>query len=229
MAASGGRAPRGKKRPSPRPQTRPRPVVAAPALPPGPFRLGAVEGATPGKWIATWKERFPRIPLELVPLSVDGQRDAVTQADVDAAIVRLPLDRTGLHVIALYDETPVVVCAADSHLTAADDLTLLDLAGEVLIQPAHPPLDVTVPDAVAPAFAAPASVEDAVAIVAAGVGILVVPMSLARLNHRKDVEYRVLTDGPVSPVALVWPDGETPPLVDAFIGIVRGRTARSSR
>ena len=54
-------------------------------------------------------------------------------------------------------------------------------------------------------------------------------MSLARLHHRKDITSRLLTDGPVSPVALAWPEGETPPLVEAFIGIVRGRTANSSR
>lgn len=64
---------------------------------------------------------------------------------------------------------------------------------------------------------------------AAGVGVVIVPMSLARLHHRKDITSRLLTDGPVSPVALAWPEGETPPLVEAFIGIVRGRTANSSR
>jgi DNA-binding transcriptional LysR family regulator len=65
--------------------------------------------------------------------------------------------------------------------------------------------------------------------VAAGVGIVVVPMSLARLHHRKDAEHRTLTDGPSSTVALVWPADDPSALVDAFIGIVRGRTANSSR
>jgi hypothetical protein len=57
-------------------------------------------------------------------------------------------------------------------------------------------------------------------------------MSLARLHHRKDAAHRPLTDAPPSPVALAWRLGEsddTPALVDAFIGIVRGRTANSSR
>ena len=31
------------------------------------------------------------------------------------------------------DEVPVVVCAADSHLTSADELTLADLAGDLRI------------------------------------------------------------------------------------------------
>ncbi len=204
------------------------PTARTPA-PTGPFRLGAIEGATPGRWIDVWKERMPGIPLELVPLEISDQRRAVTEASVDAALVRLPIDRTGLQAITLYEETPVVVCAADAHLTAAGELTLADLAGEVVIVPQNPPVTVVVDGAVPPTFDAPATVAEAIAIAATGVGVVIVPMSLARLHHRKDAAYRPLVDGPLSPVALVWPDGETPPLVDTFIGIVRGRTANSSR
>ena len=204
------------------------PTARTPA-PTGPFRLGAIEGATPGRWIDVWKERMPGIPLELVPLEISDQRRAVTEASVDAALVRLPIDRTGLQAITLYEETPVVVCAADAHLTAADELTVADLAGEVLFVPQNPPVTVVVDGAVPPTFDAPATVAEAIAIAATGVGVVIVPMSLARLHHRKDTAYRPLVDGPLSPVALVWPDGETPPLVDTFIGIVRGRTANSSR
>ena len=79
------------------------------------------------------------------------------------------------------------------------------------------------------AFAAPASTADAVEIVASGVGIVIVPMSLARLHHRKDVEYRVLSGAAPSPVGFAWPREDASPLVDTFIGILRGRTAQSSR
>jgi hypothetical protein len=54
-------------------------------------------------------------------------------------------------------------------------------------------------------------------------------MSLARMHHRKDVDHRRLVDGPTSGVALVWLRDRTTPDVDAFVGIVRGRTANSSR
>lgn len=218
------------KKPAQRAAPAPAPSSPQPDLPPGPFRLGAIEGATPGKWIDVWKTRYAQIPLELVPLGMDDQRAMVATASVDAALVRLPIDRSGLHVITLYDEVPVVVSSADSHLTAADELTLADLAGEVVITPAHTPLVVTVPGAASPRFAPPATVEEAIATAATGVGVVVVPMSLARLHHRKDAAHRPLVDGPRSSVALVWPDdGPTPLLVDAFIGVVRGRTANSSR
>lgn len=172
---------------------------------------------------------MPQNPLELVTLSVVDQRTALTDDDVDAAIVRLPIERDGLNVIPLYEETTVVVCAADSHLTAADELTADDLRGEVRIVPLDDVLSFEVSGTDAPRFAAPATTGDAIETVAAGVGIVLVPMSLARLHHRKDAEYRPVVDAPGTSVALAWRTDATTELVETFIGIVRGRTANSSR
>lgn len=208
----------------------------APAPPPHPaadltpraFRLGAIPGATPGKWIDAWKQRMPHVELELVPIAVATQRDQLES--LDAALVRLPIDRAeDLHVIRLYDEVAVVVASADSHLLAADELVADDLAGEVLITPLDGvcgPFDLPT---TAPSFPPIETTEDAIATVASGVGIVIVPMSLARLHHRKDVDARPLAGGPTSTVALAWPRDRTTPDIEAFVGIVRGRTANSSR
>lgn len=251
MMAKQGRRPRGTGTPGPRgkgtpvrrnkaapAQRLPPPKAPARKSPPGEdtaaadeegraFRLGAVPGATPGRWIDAWKQRMPRVALELVPIDVRAQRAALD--DLDAALVRLPLPDDALHVIPLYDEVPVVVASADSHLLAADELTAGDLDGEVLITPLDDvlgPLDL---GTVAPAFTPPATTEDAIATVAAGVGIVVVPMSLARLHHRKDTGHRPWHDGPSSTVALAWRRDRTTPDVETFVGIVRGRTPNSSR
>ena len=60
-------------------------------------------------------------------------------------------------------------------------------------------------------------------------GVLVVPQSLARLHHRRDLTYRTVTDAPQSSVALSWLEDETTDLMETFIGIVRGRTVNSTR
>ena len=191
------------------------------------FRLGAVEGATPGKWIDAWAQRMPDVPLELVSIAVADQRAAI--AEVDAAIVRLPLVDEALHIIRLYDEVPVVVASVDSALMAVDELRADDLAGEVLIGLSDAPLGTLDIPGTQPARFAPLTAAEAMATAASGVGILIVPMSIARLHRRKDVDYRPLVDGPPSTVALAWESARTTPDVETFVGIVRGRTANSSR
>ncbi|GAB6856636.1 LysR family substrate-binding domain-containing protein [Microbacterium xylanilyticum] len=201
----------------------------APAEEPRVLRLGAVPGATPGRWIDTWNARMPHVTLELVPIPFTAQRTALIERSVDLALVRDPFDRNGMHAIALYEELPVVIASAESHLLAADELSPADLEGETLLTTREDVLGELDLPAQAAEIGPLDTVEDAIATVAAGVGILVAPMSLARLHHRKDVEYRILRDAPVSPVLLAWPRDATTSDVEAFVGVVRGRTANSSR
>jgi len=194
------------------------------------FRLGVIPGATPGKWIDRWRDRMPHVPLELVHLEVRAQRRALLAGEVDAALVRLPIERDDLHVIALYEEAAVVVASAESALGAVDELDPVDLEGEVVIVPRDDVLGpLPLPGTRAPRFEAPETTGDAIATVAAGVGVVVVPQSLARLHHRRDVISRPLRGAPSSTVALAWHAERGTPDVDVFVGIVRGRTANSSR
>ncbi|WP_292835037.1 LysR family substrate-binding domain-containing protein [Microbacterium sp.] len=214
-----------RKSPAKKPMAAPETV----SVPAGPLRVGAAPGATPGTWIDRWRERMPGTPLQLVPLTLSGQRDALLSETVDVALVRMPIESDGLHIIPLYAEMPVVVCASDSHLTAADELRLADLAGEVVIVSRDAILTPDVPDTATGAFAPPETTEDAIALVATGIGIVIVPMSLARLHHRRDTAWRPLADGSLTPVGIAWRKDADSALVDTFVGIVRGRTANTSR
>ena len=193
---------------------------------PSTFTLGYVPGVTPAKWVRTWQERMPQVPLTLVQTS--DAAAMVRARDADAVLLRLPVDRTGLHAIPLYTETTVVVIPKDHHLAAGDELTTEDIADELVLHPHDDTLDWDAPPGKL-ADHRPATTKDAVELVAAGVGLLVVPQSLARLYHRKDLTYRPLTDVPQSQVALSWLEDETTDLMETFIGIVRGRTANSTR
>jgi DNA-binding transcriptional LysR family regulator len=176
-----------------------------------PFRVAFVAGVSPDKWVRRWRERTPRDPLE-VSLVDDAEQLAVLREDrADMAFVRLPADRDGLHVIPLYVEVPVAVLPVEHELTLLDELSMADLADEELIEDS------------------PLTLKDAVAVVAGGAGALVVPMSVARLYARKDVASRPLVDGPEFRVGLAWRVDNDDPRVETFVGIVRGRTAQSSR
>ncbi len=201
--------------------------MTGPDLPPS-FRLGYVPGVTPTKWVRTWHERLPDVPLTLVQVPAAEAADLVRDGGADAVLLRLPTDRTGLHAIPLYTETTVVVVQKDHTVTAADEVSTEDLLDDVLLHPHDDTLDWTAPPG-RPATQRPATTGDAVELVAAGVGLLVVPQSLARLHHRRDLTYRPVSDAPESRVALSWPEDETTDLVEQFIGIVRGRTANSTR
>jgi DNA-binding transcriptional LysR family regulator len=195
---------------------------------PSSFTLAYVPGVTPAKWVRIWHERLPEVALNLVQVPAAEAADAVRNGDADAVLLRLPTDRSGLHAIPLYTETTVVVVPKDHAAAAAEEMSPEDLADDVVFHP----LDDTLaweqlPGR--PAVERPATTADAVELVAAGVGLLVVPQSLARLHHRKDLTYRPLSDAPESRVALSWLEEETSDLMEQLIGIVRGRTVNSTR
>ncbi|QUI30826.1 LysR family substrate-binding domain-containing protein [Streptomyces alfalfae] len=192
------------------------------------FRLAYVPGVTPTKWVRIWNERLPDVPLTLVQVSAAEAPDVLRAGDADAGFVRLPVDRTDLSAIPLYTETTVVVIPKDHVVAAVDEVSAADLADEVVLHPLDDTLTWERRPGL-PAHERPATTEDAVELVAAGIGVLVVPQSLARLHHRKDLTYRPVTDAPESRVALSWPEAATSDQVEDFIGIVRGRTVNSSR
>ncbi|MGW4095291.1 LysR family transcriptional regulator substrate-binding protein [Mycobacterium sp. NPDC004974] len=190
--------------------------------------LGYVPGGTPAKWARIWADRHPDVPLRLRSVDAADAADAVRAGTVDVALLRLPADTSGLAVIPLYEETTVAVVPADHIFSAVDAITTADLDGE----PTLLPLDDVVDWARAPGTPVdhrPETTADAIELVAAGMGALVVPQSLARLHHRKDLTYRPITDAPTCHVALAFPEGQQPALVEEFIGIVRGRKPGSSR
>ncbi|CAN5151463.1 hypothetical protein BH09ACT5_BH09ACT5_07880 [soil metagenome] len=170
------------------------------------FRVAYVLGVTPGKWARTWNDRMPGRPLELRPVSGTEAVDALLTGAADVALLRLPLEQPGLSSIPLYVERSVVVVPKDHLVEALDSVFLSELDGMLDGDWA-------------------ASVE----LVAANAGVAVMPQSVARALSRRDVVARPVTDGPETQVALAWATDRTTADVEEFIGIVRGRTANSSR
>lgn len=190
--------------------------------------LGYVPGGTPAKWARIWVERHPEVPLILRAVSAAEAADDVRAGSIDVAVLRLPTDTSALAVIPLYEETTVAVVPVDHLLSAAEEITVADLDGE----PTLLPLDDVVAWAGAPGTPIDHRPENTVAateLVAAGLGVLIVPQSLARLYHRRDLTYRPIAGAPTCAVGLAVPEGSPSTLVEEFIGIVRGRKSGSSR
>jgi DNA-binding transcriptional LysR family regulator len=198
-----------------------------------PFRVEFVPGVTPDKWVRVWGQRLPDSPLEVAPVDDDDALSHLRDGTASMALLRMPVDRDGLHVIPLYEEVPVVVVAKEHVIAAFDEVDVADLGEEVLMQdPALVPewVAVATPETRDRAEAMPPmTTKQAVSVVATGSGIVVVPMSVARLHHRKDVVHRPVTGVAASRVGLAWRVDDDDPRIEDFIGIVRGRTERSTR
>lgn len=194
------------------------------------FRLGIAAGVIPTRWARTWRERLPQVHLQLIGLQTPAAAGQVRSGEVDAGLIRLPLPEGDppLSAIPLYAEVPVVVVPKDHYLCAAEEVQLADLADETVLVPREDAVDWQAHLPVAPAQQ-PATTEEAVALVAAGLGVVIVPKSLARLHHRKDLTYRPVADLPETRVGLVWVEGSENEFLEDLIGIVRGRTPNSSR
>ncbi|WP_454196125.1 LysR family transcriptional regulator [Nocardia sp. Marseille-Q1738] len=176
------------------------------------LRVGFVPGVTVSKWTRIWGERFPETPLEVIALAQADQEVALRGGQVDMCFVRLPIDREGMSAVPLYREVPVAVVQKEHPISVFDEVRMADLADEHL-------QDTSDVDTVA----------GALELVAAAGGAAIVPHSLARLHHRRDLVYRTLVDVPETEIALAWPTDGTTDLVEEFIGVVRGRSERSSR
>jgi DNA-binding transcriptional LysR family regulator len=173
-----------------------------------PFQLAFVQGVTPSKWVGVWRERMPSVPIELRPVSQSDAEASVTSGTVHVALLRLPFSADGVDRITLYSERAVVVVPKGHALESAGSVVLSDLAGEHRL---------------------PGTDSATVELVAAGAGVAVMPQSVARLLSRKDVASIFVEDAPETQIALVWRTERTGPMIEEFIGIVRGRTANSSR
>src|SRR5699024_11427774 len=176
------------------------------------LRVGFVPGVEPDRFLQRWKAARRSAYLELVPVPLCAQQTALAECAVDMCFVRLPLDAEVLHLVPLWEERAAVVLRTEHVLSLFDEVGPEDLEG--------------VPEIPA------ADADDAaerIAAAATGVGFTRVPLSLARLHHRKDAVSRPLREAAPTRIALAWPRTADDPLRQRCGGAVRGRTARSSR
>ena len=175
------------------------------------FTVVFVPGVTPTKWARIWNDRMRRQQLELRPATPAEALAALRDGTADAAFLRDTGADEEFSAIRLYEEQPVVVASRDhlfSALGAHETVGVDELAAENVLDGQD---------------------ADTVELVAAGVGVARMPQSVARALSRRDVIARPLRDAPATAVSLVWRLDRTTPAVEAFIGIVRGRTENSSR
>jgi hypothetical protein len=172
--------------------------------------IAFVPGVSPAKWARVWRERFPSVELLLRPIGADEVDDALA-GEVDMVFARVPVSDAH-NAIPLWTETAVVAMPKDSPLAELAEVDLAD--AEVHVIDAGP---------------VPADIDATLDLVEANVGVAVLPQSLFRAASRKDLVGRPLVGAPGTQIVLVWRDEDASETTEEFIGVVRGRTANSSR
>ncbi|QHF20901.1 LysR family transcriptional regulator [Rathayibacter sp. VKM Ac-2762] len=205
------------------------------AVPAGPvLAVALVPGVTPTKWTRVWGQRRSDLPLRITVVAERDQEQALLDGRAQLSFVRGDVSSSALSSIHLYDEQPVAVVGREHVLAAAEELDVAELAGEHLLQdPEDVPEWAAVAEELADGSRRPlprmAGLDDAVEQVAAGVGVLIVPQSVARVHSRKDVTAVPVTGVAPSSVRLAWVTDDKGDDVEDFIGVVRGRSANTTR
>ncbi|MCX4970115.1 LysR family transcriptional regulator [Streptomyces sp. NBC_00654] len=190
-----------------------------------PLRLGhawSAFGPYTTPLLRTWQERYPQTPLEL--LRVDDRTAGLTRGEVDAALLRGPVDAPGIVTEVLFTEARVAAVATDGPLAARPSLSLGDLvAGTVVLNTVSgtTTLDLWPPHARPTTTLTVANTDDWLTAIAAGRGSGVSGASTAGMHPHAGVAYRPLDDAPPLPVLLARRDAPGHPALPKLTALAR--------
>jgi len=193
------------------------------------FTVGFMPGLIVTAEVRALSRRHPELTVDVVRTSWDDQTEVIHDGRVDVSYVRLPVDTRGLEIRALLSEPRVVVVPAEHRLAGKQQISIVDLAEEHLLQD---------PDAVpewrdiatelreigrrrvVPYYR---SVEEKLEHVAAGRGVIVLPLSTANFYTRADVTHVGIEDIAPNHVSLAWASSRHSPLIGEFVSIATSK------
>lgn len=190
-----------------------------------PLRLGhawSALGPYTTPLLRRWQRGHPDTPLEL--LRIDDRTAGLTRGEVDAAVLRGPVDTPGLVTELLFTEPRVAAVTADGPLATRPSLTLADLAlGPVILNTVSglTTLDLWPEESRPTTTLTVANTDDWLMAIAAGRGAGASVASTAEMHPHPGVTYRPLEDAPPAPVVLAWRATSTHPALRQLVALAR--------
>jgi DNA-binding transcriptional LysR family regulator len=176
-----------------------------------------------------FRRRHPGVRLALQEATSDVQLAALAQGELDVGLVLPPVDAPGLEYAPLLHDTLVAAVPAGRG-GGRGPIALASLRDEPFIlfpRPVGTSLHDQIVGACQRAGFAPRVEQEAiqmqtiVSLVAAGMGVALVPAALVNLR-RTGVVYRPLTDAkPRIELGVAWRRADDAPAVQAFVGLAR--------
>ena len=158
--------------------------------------------------------RHPDVPVDVQRIEGDEQAQMLLDGRIDLGYVRLPIDETGLRIVALFTEPRVAVLPVSHRLAGKEEVTQADLADELLVWNADLPQPTTRRHPNAGYLVR--GVDETLEHVAAGRGISFLARSATVFYSHPDVVYVPVTDVAPEQVCLAVAQTRISPLVDAF-------------
>jgi DNA-binding transcriptional LysR family regulator len=198
--------------------------VASAACDPGSFTIGFMPGLIVTDAVCALTSSHPQLTVNVLRTDWLDQTAVLHDGRADVSYIRLPVDQGGLQVQALLAEPRVAVLPVGHRLAGKDTISIADLADEHLLQD---------PDAVpewrdiatemrarrrrdVPFFR---TVEEKLEHVAAGHGIVLLPLSTAVFYTRPGIAYSHVSDIPPNQVCLAWDATRRSRLIQDFAAI----------
>jgi DNA-binding transcriptional LysR family regulator len=173
--------------------------------------VGFRTGITPAEAVRRFRAAEPGANVEMRRLEWDDQEEAVLGGRVDVAYVRRPVDERGLRLVPLYKERRLAALMADHPLAGRESIVEADLAGEKHLRYLEPvktgPGRTTILR----------GVEEKLEYVAAGQGIILLPLSATRHYTRPDIVYVPVADAAPDEVLLAIETSRRSRLLGVFV------------
>lgn len=179
--------------------------------------------------IRIFREDYPNVAIETWELSTPMQIDALRQKQIDLGVLRPPVDDPAVQSETVYSTSSVLAVPHKHWITESHSIAWKDLAEEPFVLLSPKTWDWYYREVLACADRAgfkPLVLQEAmefqtvIGLVAAGMGVAVVPRSAANLHT--DVIYKELRDDiPQADMAVGWRRGDQSSAVMAFVEVAR--------
>ncbi len=181
--------------------------------------------------IGAYRDACPDVELVLDELLAADIAEALRRRQIDVGFARPPLPSEAGFAQRLILEEPYVAALPRAHpLAGRSEIALAELSDDAFVlYPAQPEPSVTalIVAACQAAGFTPRLAQEvlhlqtAIGLVAAGIGVSLVPQAAARAQTGRGVVYLPIVSPPVmAPLAIVWRDEDVSPALQRFFEIV---------
>jgi DNA-binding transcriptional LysR family regulator len=206
----------------------------------GRLRIGFVSSAAleivPGV-VIEFRRQYPEVALDLLNLQTVGQIEGLLDKTVDIGLLRLPLSNSDLDITVIHREEFVVILDKAHRLARTKQLRIAELSGERFVAYGRrwaPGFFDSIMQICTREGFSPNIVQEtgemytAIALVAAGAGIAIVPQSVALAQSRNIVMKALPKSVGYSEIALATCAGNDSSLVRTFVAVARSVSKKVS-